>query len=146
MTIGDKIRGIRDLKKLSIENMAEMLGMSVGAYGEIERGKTDIKLSRLEQIAQKLGVSTSRILGFEDTVSNFFDQCTGPSVATGSNGSSQTTTNYDQREIRHQLEKAQLELKNSRLESDNLRLQIENLTIKLEKAESEAKYWREKLP
>jgi transcriptional regulator with XRE-family HTH domain len=38
MTIGEKIRGIRDLKKLSIENMAEMLGLSVLAYGEIERG------------------------------------------------------------------------------------------------------------
>ncbi len=136
MTIGDKIRAIRDLKKLSIENMAEMLDLSVLAYGEIERGKTDLKLSRLEQIAQKLGVSTARILGFEDTVSIFFDQCTGASVATGSNGSSQTSTNYDQREILYQLEKAQLELKNCALENENLRL-------KLEKIEAELMYWKE---
>jgi transcriptional regulator with XRE-family HTH domain len=137
MTVGDKIRGIRDLKKLSIENMAAMLDLSVLAYGEIERGKTDLKLSRLEQIAQKLGVSTARILGFEDTVSNFFDQCSGASIATGSNGSSQTANYYDQREIMYQLEKAQLELKNSHLENDNLRL-------KLEKVEIELKYWKEK--
>jgi transcriptional regulator with XRE-family HTH domain len=134
MTVGDKIRGIRDLKKLSIENMAAMLDLSVLAYGEIERGKTDLKLSRLEQIAQKLGVSTARILGFEDTVSNFFDQCSG---AIGLNHGQQSNY-YDQREIMYQLEKAQLELENSHLENDNLRL-------KLEKAEAELKYWKEKV-
>jgi XRE family transcriptional regulator, regulator of sulfur utilization len=136
MTVGDKIRGARLLKGFSQENMADMMNLSVLAYGEIERGN-DIKVSRLDQIAEKLGVSTAKILGFEDTVSNFFDRCTTANVATGPSGSNQTTNNYDQREIQNQLEKAQLELKNSHLENDNLRL-------KLEKAEAELKYWKEK--
>ncbi len=132
MTIGEKLRGIRDLKKLSQENMAAMLGLSVIAYGEIERGN-DIKLSRLNQIAEKLGTSATKILGFEESISNFFDQCSG---AIGLNNGHQNN-NYDQREMQHKLEKAELALKNSHLESDNLRL-------RLEKAEAEAKYWREK--
>lgn len=136
MTIGDKIRGIRDLKKLSIENMAEMMGLSVLAYGEIERGKTDIKMSRLEQIAQKLGVSVAKILGFEETVSNFFENCNQTNVVTGQNGD-QTYYN-DHKDLLHKLEKVELQLKNAEL-------QIENLTIKLEKAESEANYLKQKL-
>jgi len=38
-TVGN-IRGIRLLKKLSQENMADMLGISRVAYGDIERKKT----------------------------------------------------------------------------------------------------------
>jgi transcriptional regulator with XRE-family HTH domain len=132
ITIGDKIRGMRLLKGLSQENMAEMLGMPLLAYGEIERGK-DIKLSRLNQIAEKLNVPSAEIVRFGETVSNFFDQCNG--VVGLNNG--QQINHYDIKGIEHQLEKLQLELKNSLL-------QIENLTMKLEKAEAEAKHWREK--
>ncbi len=126
MTIGEKPRGIRDLKKLSQENMAAMLGLSVLAYGEIERGN-DIKLSRLNQIADKLGTSAAKILGFEESVSNFFDQCSG---AIGLNNGQQNN-NYDQREMQYKLEKAQLELKNCRLENDNLRLKLEKVEVEL---------------
>ena len=52
MTIGEKIRGIRTLKGLSQENMAEMLGLSLLSYGDIERGKKDVNMNRLEQIAK----------------------------------------------------------------------------------------------
>ncbi len=52
MTIGEKIRGIRTLKGLSQENMAEMLGLSLLSYGDIERGKKDVNMNRLEQIAE----------------------------------------------------------------------------------------------
>ncbi len=73
MKVGDKIRDLRTLKKFSQENMAEMLDMSLGAYGDIERNKKDISLTRLEQIAKLLGVSVLDILSFGDKISNFFD-------------------------------------------------------------------------
>ncbi|RYY39087.1 XRE family transcriptional regulator, partial [archaeon] len=38
----------------SVENMADLLGLSTTAYGDIERGKTDLTLSRLSQIATVL--------------------------------------------------------------------------------------------
>lgn len=136
MEIGEKIRGIRGLKGLSQENMAGMLGMSLRGYGDIERGTTDLPYSRLKDIAAKLGVSVADIETFGSTVSNFFDQCnstnvsTGSNTATGTNGANQTNNNYDQRELQHQLEKAQLELK--------------LFQAKKEKAELEARYLREK--
>ena len=99
---------MRDLRGVSQENMADMLGMSVLAYGEIERGKTDIKLSRLEQIAEKLGTSAAKILNFDEAVSNFFDQCSTPQVVTGTNNGGQTANNYDNKELQHQLDKAKL--------------------------------------
>ena len=131
MNTGEKIRGIRLLKNLSQENMADMLGISRVAYGDIERGKTDISDSRLTQIAEALKVEPADILKFGDTVSNFFDQCQNTNVNTGTNKKPiQNNNNYDQREAQHQIEKLQLELK---------LMQVEK-----EKAEMEAKYWREK--
>ena len=79
--------------------------------------------------AEKLGLSKKDLEAFGSTISNFFDQCNG---ATGIiNATNQTqTNNYDQRELQHQLEKAQLELKLCQAEK--------------EKAEIEARYLREK--
>jgi transcriptional regulator with XRE-family HTH domain len=127
--IGEKIRGIRTLKGLSQENLAVMLDLSLPAYADIERGKKDVTIKRLEQIAEKLGVSLNDILSFGDRVSNFFDQCNGASVATGTNGNS-TANNYDSRELQHKLDKALLE--------------NEKLKVEKEKSDLEAKYWREK--
>lgn len=127
MKIGDKIRNLRTLKGLSQENMSEMLNMSLGAYGDIERNKKDISLTRLEQIAKSLGVSVLDILSFGDKISNFFDQCNGFANVGTNNG---TANNYDAREIQHKLEKALLE--------------IEKLKVEKEKSDLEAKYWREK--
>jgi transcriptional regulator with XRE-family HTH domain len=99
--IGDKIRKIRDLKGLSQENMAEMLGLSLPTYAEIERGKKDVTLNRLEKIAETLGVTLNDIMNFNDRISNFFDQCNTPQVVAGVNngGQSQTANNYDNREL-----------------------------------------------
>lgn len=130
MLIGDKIRNIRTLKGLSQENMADMLALSAVAYGDIERNKKDVNMKRLEQIAGILGVSVSDILAFGDKVSNFFDQCSNTNVSAGQNGGTQTQNNFDEREYKHQLEKAQLE--------------IEKLKIEKEKLELEVKYWKEK--
>ncbi|RYU93028.1 helix-turn-helix domain-containing protein [Emticicia agri] len=126
MHTGAKIRGIRLLKNLSQENMAEMLDMSILAYGNIERGKTNVSEERLQQIADKLGVSTDDILGFSDKVNNFFDHCNGNFVNTGGS----PTNNYN--------------LAKEELEVEKLKLEIEKLKLEKEKAELEAKYWREK--
>jgi transcriptional regulator with XRE-family HTH domain len=126
--VGEKIRGIRTLKGLSQENLAMMLDLSLPAYADIERGKKDVTIKRLEQIAEKLGVSLQDILSFGDRVSNFFDQCNGSNVSTGNGNNS--VNNYDTREVQHKLEKALLE--------------IDKLKAEKEKADLEAKYWREK--
>ncbi|MBO0950968.1 helix-turn-helix domain-containing protein [Fibrella forsythiae] len=53
----DRIRLARLQQGLSQENMADLLGLSTTAYGDIERGKTELTLTRLAQIADVLRTS-----------------------------------------------------------------------------------------
>jgi transcriptional regulator with XRE-family HTH domain len=138
MNIGDKIRGVRLMKGLSQENLADMLGISLLAYGDIERNKKDVTIKRIEQIAEKLGISVSDILSYGDAVSNFFDQCNNTNVNSGRKNISKIENNYDQKEILHELEK-------QKLKTEKLEIEIEKLKAQKEKAEMEAKYWKEKV-
>ncbi len=137
MNIGDKIRGIRLMKGLSQENVADMLGLSLLAYGDIERNKKDVTIKRIEQIAQKLEVSLNDIMSYGDSVSNHFHQCNNTSVNTGRN-KNQNTNYYDEKEIQHELEK-------QKLKTEKLEVEIEKLKAQKEKAEMEVKYWKEKV-
>lgn len=65
MTIGNKIKKIRELKNYTQEHLAEKLGMSLAGYGKIERDETDISYSRLHQIAEALSVSVEDIVCFD---------------------------------------------------------------------------------
>jgi transcriptional regulator with XRE-family HTH domain len=130
MKTGEKIRILRTLKGLSQDNMADMVGISRQAYGEIERGNTQPSPERINQITEKLGITPNDLEVFGNAISNFFDQCQNTNVNAGNNPNQINHNNYDQRELQHQLEKAQLELKLCQAEK--------------EKAEIEARYWREK--
>lgn len=77
MKTGDKIRVLRSLKGLSQENMADMVGLSRLAYGDIERGKVEPNPERLKQIAEKLGLNVEDIDAFGNTVSNFLTSVMG---------------------------------------------------------------------
>jgi transcriptional regulator with XRE-family HTH domain len=63
--LSEKIRQIRLQKGLSQENMADMLGLSTTAYGDLERGRTELSVSRLENIVRLLDVPLPELLGFE---------------------------------------------------------------------------------
>jgi transcriptional regulator with XRE-family HTH domain len=65
MEIGEKIRYARLLKGFSQENMADFLGISTSAYGDIERNKTELTLSRAKKLANILKVSILELLGEE---------------------------------------------------------------------------------
>lgn len=65
MTVSSQIRLLRQQKGYSQENMADMLGLSTTAYGDIERGKTDLTISRLQQIATALGTTAPQLLSGE---------------------------------------------------------------------------------
>lgn len=80
-------------------------------------------VSRLDQIADVLGVTALDILNFGERVSNFFDRCTNSNVATGTNGSCHTN-NYDERELRHQVEKLTLENRLLKAEKEKAELEL----------------------
>lgn len=66
MKIGEKIRKMRDLKGFSQENMAQSMGISISAYGKIERDETEITLTKLEEIAKVFQVNIIDILKFDE--------------------------------------------------------------------------------
>lgn len=67
--LSEKIRQIRLQKGLSQENMADMLGLSTTAYGDIERGRTELSVSRLENVAKLLDVALPELLGIDVSMS-----------------------------------------------------------------------------
>lgn len=66
MQIGDKIRKVRELKGLKQETVAAKLGMSVTAYGNLERGESGLSFDRLEEIAAALEVSVQDIVNLPE--------------------------------------------------------------------------------
>lgn len=55
MKLHEKIRQLRLQRGYSQENLADALGLSTTAYGDLERGKTELTIARLEQVAEALG-------------------------------------------------------------------------------------------
>lgn len=63
-TLGQRIRGLRESRRMSLGDLATASGVSKGYLSLIERGlKGDPGSKRLQMIAQALGVTTSEILG-----------------------------------------------------------------------------------
>ena len=60
--LGDRIRKYRQLKDMKQSYISRMLGISVSAYGKIERGETHLTINRLTEISEFLGFSVQEIL------------------------------------------------------------------------------------
>lgn len=63
--LSERIRQVRLQKGLSQENMADMLGLSTTAYGDLERGRTELSISRLENISKHLEIPLPELMGFD---------------------------------------------------------------------------------
>lgn len=66
MNIGDQIRKVRELKGYKQEYVADQLGLSVTAYGNIERNDASLTFERLEEIANVLEVTVQDILNIPE--------------------------------------------------------------------------------
>jgi mannose-6-phosphate isomerase-like protein (cupin superfamily) len=64
--IADRIRGLREIARLSVETCAADLGIPAKTYREYESGSTDIPVSFLYQTANKFQVELSSILTGEE--------------------------------------------------------------------------------
>ncbi|MHC1759812.1 MAG: helix-turn-helix domain-containing protein [Negativicutes bacterium] len=58
-TIGQKIRELRLQNKLTLKELGQLTGLSVGYLSQLERGLTDIATDLLSTVAQALGVDRS---------------------------------------------------------------------------------------
>ncbi|OOF47097.1 transcriptional regulator [Rodentibacter trehalosifermentans] len=61
MEVQDTIRTMREMNKLTQEEMAEKLNISVNGYSKIERGITKLSLEKLEQIANIFNINVSEL-------------------------------------------------------------------------------------
>jgi len=66
-TVGEKIRQIREMKKVSLEELAERSGMDINLVQEIEYGKNIPSLAPLIKIARALGVRLGTFLDDVDS-------------------------------------------------------------------------------
>jgi transcriptional regulator with XRE-family HTH domain len=74
MTVGKKIKQLRELRDYTQAHMAQQLNLSLGGYGKIERDETDISMSRLNQIAEILETTVPNILSFDsNTIFNQYN-------------------------------------------------------------------------
>lgn len=70
-SIGDRIREIRETRKLTQEQLAEKAAMSKGFLSEIENGKRNVSSEYLLRIANSLGASVDYLLrGITDISGN----------------------------------------------------------------------------
>jgi transcriptional regulator with XRE-family HTH domain len=68
MSIGKRIKKLRELRNYTQTYMSLELEISVSAYSKIERDETEISLKRLEQISKILNVSVNGIMQFDEIV------------------------------------------------------------------------------
>lgn len=67
MTVGERIRVLRQQKGLSQEELGEKVGVKKAAINKYEKGiVVNLKQSMIEKLADALGVSPIYLMGFED--------------------------------------------------------------------------------
>jgi transcriptional regulator with XRE-family HTH domain len=70
--VGSRLREMRELSKVTVEDMAKYLQMPVEQYNCYEDGKLDIPASSLIEIARKLDVDMGLLLTGEEPKMNIF--------------------------------------------------------------------------
>lgn len=92
--INQKIRSLRELKKLRQEDVAERLGITQHAYSRMETGETKLDVERLKLIAGVLDVPVEVLLNLEPMVITFTQHNNG-----GTNGYNRHVENHGSEEF-----------------------------------------------
>lgn len=64
--IAEQLANIRKLKKLTMKDVAESIGVSLSAYQKYENGTRDVSTEMINKIADFYGVTTDYLLGREE--------------------------------------------------------------------------------
>jgi len=120
MQLGHKIKILRELKKLTQNQMAESMGISQGAYSKMELGETEVTYSKLEKISEQFDMKPEEIIAFDERI--IFNVMNNK-IANGLQINNQLLT-ADEKNIL----KVQLEL--LKIENKHLKFIIENLLKK----------------
>lgn len=70
----NRLKELRQNKKLSQKEMAETLGFSLRTFQRMENGESQIKPEKAQQLADYFGVSVGYLLGFTDDIEIYDDE------------------------------------------------------------------------
>lgn len=70
MNIGEKVKNLRKEKKITIQKMSELIGLSTGFISQFERGITTIDVDHLNDIATVLDINISYFFQTESASAN----------------------------------------------------------------------------
>ena len=65
--VGDRVRSIRQLRRLTLRDVAQRTGLSESFLSQAERGRTSASISSLQRIAEALGVAVSDFFSPDET-------------------------------------------------------------------------------
>jgi transcriptional regulator with XRE-family HTH domain len=68
LNIGTNIKKLRELKNLTQEHMASVIGVTQSAYSRLELGETEITYSKLARIASELGMKPEDVISFNESM------------------------------------------------------------------------------
>ena len=74
--LGDNIRRIRKSKKMSINKLSELSGVSLGYLSDIENNKGNPTMDKIDDIAIALGITSSELLTTEEKFEIAMDSTT----------------------------------------------------------------------
>ncbi len=75
MKIGDKIKLIREKERnFNQKSIADIIGINLRSYQNIENNVSDITFNRLEQVAKALEVTTTYIINYGENKGSFSNQ------------------------------------------------------------------------
>jgi len=66
MSLGFKIKKLRELKGITQDEIADKLGITQSAYSKMEVGTVDIPFTKLEEISTVLEIPIENIIGFNE--------------------------------------------------------------------------------
>ncbi|WP_321438559.1 XRE family transcriptional regulator [uncultured Bacteroides sp.] len=71
--IAERLRGLRDVLELTVEDVARDCELSLEEYVQAESGESDISVSMLQKVARKYGVALDALMfGEEPKMSTYF--------------------------------------------------------------------------
>jgi len=71
--IAERLRGLRDVLELTVEDVSRDCDLSVEEYAQAETGESDISVSMLQKVARKYGVALDALMfGEEPKMTTYF--------------------------------------------------------------------------
>ena len=71
--IGERLKGLREVLDISLEEMAQTCGITTEEYQAMENGESELHVSNLQKIAQKYEISLDVLMfGEEPHMNSYF--------------------------------------------------------------------------